>query len=262
MAGSKYVAIRRLGGTAEAMGRDLVMEEQPVAISVVDEYGNDHPLVQTLATPVELGEMALGFLYSETIISSYADLLKLEVVDRNSLRAHLRSASIEQISARQRLFLQHSGCGLCSARLIDASMSRTKRQRPAPSIDLATALALSAEARAQQVLFARTGGGHAAALFNADGQLLHLSEDVGRHNAVDKVIGWALQQGQDLSALWLWVSGRAGFELVQKAVRAELGAMLAMGAPSSLACELARASDLTLVAFIKKNNANIYNPGH
>ena len=258
MSGFKFVAINKLSAGAASSARDAVIDEQPVSIFIVDSEGNEQPLVHTLATPTELEELALGFLFAEGFIESSKDLLELRLSAANALQARLRNFDETQLRARQRWLLQHGGCGLCSARLIDASAGSAERERV--ELSLAQANALSTKARASQNLFARTGGGHAAALAEADGTILHLSEDVGRHNAVDKVIGWALAKDLSLRGKILWLSGRAGFELVQKAARTELGAVVALGAPSTLACALAEASNLALMAFVKNASANIYNP--
>ena len=258
--GIKFIAINKLGAGAPSSGRDAVIDEQPVSIFIVDSEGNEQPLVHTLATPTELEELALGFLFAEGFIESSADLLELRYSGANALQARLRNFDETQLRARQRWLLQHGGCGLCSARLIDASAGANSAERERVDLSLTQAQQLSAKARALQAVFARTGGGHAAALAEAGGEILHLSEDVGRHNAVDKLIGWALANNLSLRGKILWLSGRAGFELVQKAARTELGAVVALGAPSTLACALAEASNLTLMAFVKNDSANIYNP--
>jgi FdhD protein len=161
----------------------------------------------------------------------------------------------------ERNFYTTSSCGLCGKASLEAvrTISRWHVDRDPLRLNAATIATLPDKLRAAQRVFDRTGGLHAAGLFDADGELLCVREDVGRHNAVDKVIGWALDAGRlPLSGTTLMVSGRASFELVQKAVMAGVPALAAVSAPSSLAVDLAREMGLTLIGFLRGSSMNIY----
>jgi FdhD protein len=161
----------------------------------------------------------------------------------------------------QRNFYTTSSCGLCGKASLEAvrTISRWSVDHDALRLTAAAISALPDKLRAAQRVFDRTGGLHAAALFDADGELWCVREDVGRHNAVDKVIGWALDAGRlPLNGTIMMVSGRASFELVQKAVMAGIPALAAVSAPSSLAVDLAREMGLTLIGFLRGSSMNIY----
>lgn len=180
----------------------------------------------------------------------------------NVLDVTLRPGLEPLLTDIARNFYTTSSCGVCGAASIEAieKTSRFAVAADAVTVDAALLLALPDELRAGQAVFEKTGGLHAAALFDAaSGELLVLREDVGRHNAVDKVIGWAVLEGRlPLSGTVLQVSGRASFELVQKAVMAGIPILSAVSAPSSLAVELAAASGLTLAGFVRGNAMNVY----
>ncbi len=162
----------------------------------------------------------------------------------------------------ERHFAATSACGLCGRAHIDALRSGLTRMAPRAPLTLERVLDLPARVRASQEVFAETGGLHAAVLCDPDLEPLVLREDVGRHNAVDKVCGWRLEQGLGSDAIGLlWVSGRAGAEIVLKAARAGFPALAAVGAPSSLAIELAEAAGMTLIGFLREGRMNIYVEG-
>jgi FdhD protein len=161
----------------------------------------------------------------------------------------------------ERNFYTTSSCGLCGKASLEAvrTISKWRVDRDPLRLNAATIATLPEKLRAAQRVFDRTGGLHAAALFDASGDLWCVREDVGRHNAVDKVVGWALDQGRlPLSGTTLMVSGRASFELVQKAVMAGIPSLAAVSAPSSLAVDLAREMGLTLIGFLRGSSMNIY----
>ena len=261
-AGHKYVHIRRQSDAGASSVRDAVIDEQAITIALLDADDNDQPLVTTLATPTEVPELITGFLHSEGFITRASDIVELDQTEIGYYQVRLLQAQPELARERMRLFLQHAGCGLCSAKLLAQSLAGVNTERAQLSLSLQQAQTISEQARARQSIFQLTGGGHAAALATADGEILHLSEDVGRHNALDKLIGWALRSEVDFGDKLIWLSGRAGFELVQKSARTAIGAVLAIGAPSALAIELARAARLPLLAFLRARSVNIYNPGH
>jgi FdhD protein len=182
----------------------------------------------------------------------------------NVLQVRLRPGLVPDLSALERTGFSHGGCGLCGKRQIDALSVRLKPAFASfpEQISPAVLLRLSAETRQHQRLFRRSGGTHAAALFSPAGELLGLQEDIGRHNAVDKLIGaQLLANAQILSGSLLFLSGRASFELIQKALRASIPIVVAVGAPSSLAVDLAQHYGQTLVGFMREQRFNIYAGG-
>jgi FdhD protein len=222
----------------------------------------------TLRTPGNDRELVAGFLFTEGIISKREEILSLEApgdltqrraASNNIVRVRLKPGA--RLSAfRGRRFSAGSACGICGKESI--AQVRRRGIRPPDSesrFDAETLCRLPEKLRATQAIFGRTGGLHAAALFRADGELVVLREDIGRHNAVDKVIGWALLQGKlPLSGHALLVSGRGGFEIVQKALAAGIPLVASVSAPSSLAVRLARELGLTLVGFLRGRRFIIY----
>ena len=246
---------------------------EPVAIEsavsiTVYERDEEHVLVTTLCTPCDLKQMVLGFLFSEGLISRHSDV-NITFNDTNPFQAQVRFVQKVHWKQSIRSFVQHGGCGLCSKAVLEkinkpvqgmAKEARMQVLTPSNIIHLYQQLSL------KQPLFSDTGGTHAAALFDFKGKILAVYEDVGRHNAVDKAIGHALQNDWEIHNKILWVSGRAGFELVQKAVNANFAVMLSIGAPTSMAVELAAGTGLVLIGFFKygeeglsNSSYNIYN---
>ncbi|HEY8492738.1 MAG TPA: formate dehydrogenase accessory sulfurtransferase FdhD [Myxococcota bacterium] len=239
---------------------DPVVVEEPLEIQV-----DGRPLVVTMRTPGHDAELAAGWLFAEGLIESREDLLALEAdagaPGPNVAGVRLRDARAAD-AARARAFLSASACGVCGKSAIEQVFARGLPALPAgrPRIARARLEALPAGMRAAQPLFARTGGLHAAALFTAGGALVVLREDVGRHNAVDKVVGERLLAGAlpQLADCVLLLSGRAGFEIVQKAARAGIPVVAAVGAPSSLALRVAERCGMTLVGFLRADRFNVY----
>jgi FdhD protein len=224
----------------------------------------------TMRTPGADFDLAAGFLVSEGVISRTEELVTMRYcadtteddANRfNVLDLHLAPGVAAPDDSVARAFFTTSSCGLCGKASIAAVHTRSNFDvREDPLRVTPTLLAsLPERLRAAQKVFEKTGGLHAAALFSAAGELLVLREDVGRHNAVDKVIGWALREGQlPLRATLLLVSGRASFELVQKAVMAGVPMLCAVSAPSSLAVDLAQESGMTLVGFLRDPSMVVY----
>jgi FdhD protein len=261
---SRYRVVRMVGGIAT--GRpDTLAAEEPLEIRVAGR-----PLTVTMRTPGNDFDLARGFLVSEGVVTADSDIAAIRycagataddgntynVVDvRLTDGVPLPDVSVE------RNFYTTSSCGLCGKASLEAvrTISRWCVARDPLRLNTETIAALPEKLRAAQRVFDRTGGLHAAALFDAAGELSCVREDVGRHNAVDKVIGWALDQGRlPLSGMTLMVSGRASFELVQKAVMAGIPALAAVSAPSSLAVDLAREMGLTLIGFLRGTSMNVY----
>ncbi len=219
----------------------------------------------TLRTPGDDEELVAGFLFTEGIISRREDLVALRIpgdtaAERNLVRVTLAPSVRLKAGGAARRFSAGSACGVCGKAGI-AQLRRRGLRRPeaASPFDPEMLCQLPPRLRATQAVFGRTGGLHAAALFNSGGELLVLREDIGRHNAVDKVIGWAFLGGRlPLSGHVLLVSGRGGFEIVQKTIAAGIPLLASVSAPSSLAVQLARELGLTLVGFLRGRRFVIY----
>jgi FdhD protein len=222
----------------------------------------------TLRTPGNDCELVAGFLFTEGIVSKREEILSIEAPgdsaqrranNNNVVRVRLKPrARLSAVGARK--FSAGSACGICGKESI--AQVRRRGIRPPESqsrFDPAMLCQLPEKLRATQAIFGRTGGLHAAALFQSDGEVLVLREDIGRHNAVDKVIGWALLQGKvPLTGHALLVSGRGGFEIVQKALAGGIPLLASVSAPSSLAVRLARELGLTLVGFLRGRRFIVY----
>jgi FdhD protein len=228
------------------------------------------PLAVTMRTPGHDVELAHGFLLTEGVITAADQLAAARYCDSvddtgtntyNVLDVALAPGVAPPETGVERNFYTTSSCGVCGKASLDAVRLRT-RFSPAGDpvrVDAATLYGLPDALREAQRIFESTGGLHAAGLFTTDGTALVVREDVGRHNAVDKVLGWALLQGRvPASGCVLMVSGRASFELVQKAVMAGVPVLAAVSAPSSLAVELAVESGMTLVGFLRGTTMNVY----
>jgi FdhD protein len=249
------------GGKA-ARKEDYLAAEEPLEIRI-----GENSLSVTMRTPGHDLELAAGFLFTEGLLQSRDQLLKFESASDddagkrgNVVQADLAPEVTPDFAKMRRHFFAASSCGICGKASIDAVRSRLL-QAPNPDFRIAPGLLLGLpEAlRSAQDVFERTGGLHAAALFDAQGRLLVVREDVGRHNAVDKVIGWALLNDHfPLRDCVLLVSGRGGFEIIQKAIVAGIPVVASVSAPSSLAVQLARELRLTLIGFLRGNRFVIY----
>ncbi|MEZ0093420.1 formate dehydrogenase accessory sulfurtransferase FdhD [Streptacidiphilus sp. EB129] len=254
----------RLREQQRSVRPDTLAAEEPLEIRV-----NGEPLTVTMRTPGHDFDLVAGFLVSEGLVARTSELSALrycagtDAEGRNTynvIDAALPGQRALPVSAHRNL-LTSSACGLCGRETIDAIRNRV----PYPvgedplRVSAETLYALPDALRAAQKVFDSTGGLHAAGLFSADGELRCLREDVGRHNTVDKVVGWALREGElPLRGQLLLVSGRASFELTQKAAMAGLPLLAAVSAPSSLAVDLAEELGLTLVGFLRGRGANVY----
>jgi FdhD protein len=248
---------------------DTLAAEEPLEIRVAGR-----PLTVTMRTPGDDFDLAAGFLVSEGVVRSTGQLAAIRYCagatddggnTYNVLDVSLAPGTPLPDPSVERNFYTTSSCGLCGKASLDAvrtTATWSVREDPL-RLDPAVLAVLPDRLRAAQRVFDRTGGLHAAGLFDADGGLLCLREDVGRHNAVDKVVGWALRSGRlPLRGTVLMVSGRASFELVQKAVMAGIPALAAVSAPSSLAADLAEDAGLTLVGFLRGTSMNVYATPH
>lgn len=266
------IAIIRVEHGATSAADDILVAEEPLEIRLGHGLLHDRRetrLSVTMRTPGHDEELALGFLFTEGIIADPGQLVRVEqcvnVKDEergNVVRAELRPDVNLDPTRWQRHFYTTSSCGVCGKSSIEAVHAQcTRPMMPWGPVDPAVITALPDRMRGAQTVFRHTGGIHAAALFDSAGELILLREDIGRHNAVDKVIGAALRQQRLMHNTILLVSGRAGFELVQKCVVAGIPLMAAVGAPSSIAVRLARESGLTLIGFLRGERFNIYSGG-
>ena len=237
---------------------DELAREEPLEIRV-----RGRPVSVTMRTPGDDAELAAGFLLSEGIVRGRDDVLRVEHCGRNDdgnvLNVQLAPLVNVDFDRLTRHVFASSSCGLCGKATIDAVRAAFPPVDTDVTVNAATLVRLPELMRASQPSFDRTGGVHAAALFTATGQLLVAREDVGRHNAVDKVLGHALLNGRlPLDRHVLVVSGRSSFEIMQKALSARVPLVAAVGAPSSLAVDFARESGQTLVGFLRPGRMNVY----
>jgi FdhD protein len=257
------------GGQVEVVGRpDTITVEEPLQVRVAGR-----PLTVTMRTPGDDFDLTIGFLVTEGLVSGADDVATLmhcqdegddgkptfNVVDV-ALRPGVELPDV----SLERSFFSTSSCGVCGKASIDAVRLRSPYDvsSDVTSLDPLVIAAMPETLRGAQKVFDRTGGLHAAGLFTADGALLAVREDVGRHNAVDKVVGWAAREGRlPLSGCVLVVTSRASFELTQKALMAGIPCLAAVSAPSSLAVELASESGMTLAGFVRGPRMTVYAGG-
>jgi FdhD protein len=252
-----------LGVFAKAIGSRLSKEDDRIAVEEPLELRLGRtPVAVTMRTPGEDRELAAGFLLTEGIIRQLSDIEKITGPARslpNVVSVKLRPGLRFRRDRLMRHFYATSSCGLCGKTTLEAIRVRTQPISDDIKVSLKLLYGLPERLREAQETFDETGGLHAAALFDRAGTLLHLREDVGRHNAVDKTIGAALVRNQlPLDRSILVVSGRASFEIMQKALVARIPVVAAVSAPSSLAIALARKFKMTLIGFLRNGRCNIY----
>ncbi len=250
------VPIRRVEGGEVSTEQDLLAVEEPLEIRL----GGKNVAI-TMRTPGNDRELAAGFLFTEGIVKNPGHISSVSVTDRNVVTVSLADETGIDLERLERHFYMSSSCGVCGKASIQAleAAECPALERNQPQVDPAVIHRMPETVRARQAVFERTGGLHAAALFDANGLFLDVREDVGRHNAVDKLIGAAFLDGRiPLNRHVLLLSGRASFELVQKALMAGIGVMAAVGAPSSLAVEVALRYGMTLAGFVRNGRFNIY----
>jgi FdhD protein len=248
--------IQRHGAGAQHQDQDLVAVEAPLAVTLTTGGGRDVALGLLMRTPGDDADLIRGFLYAEGVIRTAADVVDIDFGD--AARVTLAATVDLDATVAARAQMTTSACGLCGR----IEMTRADRRGDVPA-DLVLSremiARLPAALRIGQTVFAETGGLHAAALCDADGQVRIVREDVGRHNAVDKVIGAALAANLiPATTSLLAVSGRVAYEIVQKAAVAGVAAVVAVGAPSDLAVAAARSAGLTLIGFARDGRFNAY----
>jgi FdhD protein len=242
----------KVRGGAEAFQDDLVVEE-PLEIRL-----NGTPLAVVMRTPGHDADLSLGFAITEGIVSDPIDIKAVEDVGEG--RWNLETAADVEVDPAQfqRNFYSTSSCGVCGKASIDAIRITGARPPEGPMVQVETILSLPAALLARQAAFHSTGGLHAAAAFDAAGEIVALREDVGRHNAVDKVVGLLARRSWPLPALGLMVSGRISFEITQKAAVAGISLICGVSAASSLAVDLAEEFGMTVVGFLRDGSFTLY----
>ncbi|MEE8580983.1 MAG: formate dehydrogenase accessory sulfurtransferase FdhD [Myxococcota bacterium] len=241
---------------------DAVAAEEPLEVRLAGAS-----LAILMRTPGHDEDLTLGFLAGEGVITGAADVRSIRHcslardpdADENVIQVQLREGIEVDFDALQRNFVANASCGVCGKATIEHALRGIPPIEDSLRVDAARIVSLAAGLQSAQPVFARTGGLHAAGLFSAQGRPLVVREDIGRHNAVDKVVGWALRRGRHpLRGHLLMVSGRISFEIVQKALAACIPILVAVSAPSSLAVRLAEEADMTLVAFLRGRSFNVY----
>src|ERR671916_2539304 len=247
---------------------DTLATEEPMEIRLISEDAKQTVAI-TMRTPGADFELAAGFLYGEGIVSSPDDILKISYcVDPdldaeqqyNIVNVELRDNRDYDLKPLERHFYTTSACGVCGKASLEQLELRGCPMIPSgPEVSAEVVYSLPEKLREAQGLFEATGGLHAAALFDAEGELVALREDVGRHNATDKLLGWAfLEERLPLRGHIVMVSGRSSFEILQKCLAAGVPVVCAISAPSSLAVDVARQFNMTLVGFLRGNRFNVY----
>ena len=268
---SKYKVLKYSSNNFEDV-EDLVSIEEPLEISLKYKEKNkwiEQTLSITMRTPGNDDDLVRGFLFNEQIVKGINDIDSIESYGdkvgqykiQNKILATLNNSENVNISKIKRDFLTNSSCGVCGKSSLDALeiIKTTKTNASDPKISKDVVIQSPNILREGQSEFSKTGGIHASGLFNSDGKLIALREDVGRHNALDKLIGCALEKKQfDPKNQFITCSGRLNFELVQKVLMTDIGIMIGVGAPTSLAIDLANKFDITLIGFVKRDSFNIY----
>ena len=268
---SKYKVIKFSKNKFEKID-DLISIEEPLEISVKYKDQNQwviNSLSITMRTPGHDKDLVRGFLFNEQIIQDLNEIESIEGIGekvgqykiQNRILITLNNSKNIDISKIKRDFLTNSSCGVCGKSSLDALeiVKKEKTFKAEPKLTKEIIIKSPSILRQNQSEFSKTGGIHASGLFSADGKLISLREDVGRHNALDKMIGDALNNNQiDPKNQFITCSGRLNFELVQKVLMTNIGLMIGVGAPTSLAIDLANRFDMTLIGFVKEDSFNIY----
>ncbi len=262
----EHISIKKINDNILESTDDQVAVEEPLEIKL--EYSSTTGRIQkniavTMRTPGNDAELAVGFLFTEGIIENNNSIKEIKTFssDENRILIRLQENILPVLHNAERNFYSTSSCGICGKASIDAIRlsSIYAKENEAVFIDVNVLYGLQETLRKEQLLFEHTGGIHASALFTVDGNFIMIKEDVGRHNAFDKLIGAAfLNQQLPLNNCILLLSGRASFELLQKAYMAGISIVAAVGAPSSLAVEMAKDAGITLIGFLRDGRFNLY----
>ena len=268
---SKYKVLKYNSGKFENI-EDLISIEEPLEISIKFKEKDDwikRILSITMRTPGNDKDLVRGFLFNEQLIKNIKDIDTIESFGdevgqyniQNKILATLNNSENINISKIKRDFITNSSCGVCGKSSLDALeiIKQNKTNPDQPRISKEVIIKSPTILRENQSEFSKTGGIHASGLFNNNGDLISVKEDVGRHNALDKLIGYTLFNGQiNPLTQFITCSGRLNFELVQKVLMTDIGIMIGVGAPTSLAIDLANKFDITLIGFVKRDSFNIY----
>jgi len=251
---------------------ELISIEEPLEMIVRYKKNNnwiDNSISVTMRTPKNDEDLIAGLLFSEGIIHKFTEIEKIETLGhetgkfklRNKIRVTLNNGENLDVKHLRRNFLTNSSCGVCGKASMDSLeiICKTKINKNNPKIKSSLVTAIPNLLKQSQSEFSKTGGIHASALFDQDGKVLVIREDVGRHNALDKVIGHCFKNSIfDTKNQFIACSGRLSFELIQKTLMANIGLLMGVGAPTSLAIDLAKRFDITLIGFIKSDSFNVY----
>ena len=257
------VRVETVAGEERSRRRDRLASEEPLEIRVQAPGMEQRAVAVTMRTPGSDFELAAGFLHTEGVVGP-ADITGVRYCDVPRAEQNYNVVTVDlsrpvELGGAERSFYTTSSCGVCGKASLDAIEVRCAPVADGPTVAAATLASLPDTLRAHQAVFEKTGGLHAAGLFTATGELLELREDVGRHNAVDKLVGHAVLAGRvPLADRILLVSGRASFEIVQKAAVAGIPIVAAVSAPSSLAVDAARRFGMTLAGFVRDGRFNVY----
>ncbi len=260
--GVRATRVTRCEGGAADEREDRVAHEEPLEIQL-----GATSLAVVMRTPGHDEELALGFLVTERVVASAGEVAAVRhcsvvsdpEAEDNVIRVTLADGVAVDLERLRRNLFASSSCGICGKATIENALAAGPPLADPTRVPLETLYALPDRLRAAQAVFDETGGLHGAGLFDAEGELLVAREDVGRHNAVDKVVGWAAREGRlPLAGHLLLVSGRLSYEIVQKALAARVPIVAAVSAPSSLAVDLAVESGMTLVGFLRGRGLNLY----
>ena len=268
---SKYKVLKYNSSKFENIG-DLISIEEPLEISIKFKEKDDwikRILSITMRTPGDDKDLVRGFLFNEQLIKNIKDIDTIESFGdevgqyniQNKILATLNNSENINISKIKRDFITNSSCGVCGKSSLDALeiIKQNKTNPDQPRISKEVIIKSPTILRENQSEFSKTGGIHASGLFNINGDLISVKEDVGRHNALDKLIGYTSFNGQiNPLTQFITCSGRLNFELVQKVLMTDIGIMIGVGAPTSLAIDLANKFDITLIGFVKRDSFNIY----
>ena len=255
--------VHTLEGSRVVSRWDALAGEEPLEVRLKTRH-ETRTIAVTMRTPGSDFELAAGYALSEGIVRSGADIKRITYCataeqQYNTVNLELRPGLEPDWAALERQSFASSACGVCGKASLDAIVARgLEPMRDGARVLAATLYALPDRLRAAQGLFAATGGLHAAGLFTLEGRLIAVREDIGRHNALDKLLGHALLNSLPLEDSLVLVSGRAGFEIAQKCVAARVPVLASVSAPSSLAVSVARSFNLTLVGFLRGERANVY----
>ena len=268
---SKYKVLKYKSNNAKNID-DLISIEEPLEITIKfknKEIWNENIISITMRTPGNDKDLVRGFLFNERIIEKIEYIDKIESVGenvgqyslKNKIVATINNSENVDIDKIKRNFLTNSSCGVCGKTSLDSLevIKKDKILKSLPKISHEIIVKSPTTLRENQSEFSKTGGIHASGLFSDNGDVVAIKEDVGRHNALDKLIGYALEKKLlNPSNQFLACSGRLNFELVQKALMSNIGVLIGVGAPTSLAIDLANKFDMTLVGFVKQDSFNIY----